>query len=450
MNVKRFRSPASLATAGLGLLILVAASGAAVAPTRSVAQQHRQRNPATSCTQGTGAFVGAGSGNVACDTDSAVVGGEENAVSSGADSIVGAGQFNTISAEDSAILDGTANTVSGPYSVIAGGQGHSVAGSDAAIAGGIANSVASFAGFIGGGSHNSVTGNGSAIAGGNSREDARTGNQISGLDSFIGSGDGNTISSTEAVIGGGDVNSVTSTYGTIAGGSGNQVTGKAATIAGGTDNVASGNAAMVAGGYHNLASGQYSFAAGFGSYANTNGSFVWSDFSQGSKHLEPTAANQFIARAAGGVIFLSNAAETTGVRLAPGSGAWGSASDRNLKRDVATVNDADILAKVAALPVSEWSYTSEGGVRHLGPMAQDFYTAFGVGEDDRHITSIDEDGVALAAIKALNAKLTSTLRTLRAKDSEVGSLRVRLASQGDELRAMRAELSDLEARLPRR
>jgi hypothetical protein len=39
-------------------------------------------------------------------------------------------------------------------------------------------------------------------------------------------------------------------------------------------------------------------------------------------------------------------------------------------------------------------------VRHIGPMAQDFYAAFGVGEDDRHITSIDEDGVALAAIKA--------------------------------------------------
>jgi hypothetical protein len=83
-------------------------------------------------------------------------------------------------------------------------------------------------------------------------------------------------------------------------------------------------------------------------------------------------------------------------------------------------------------------------------MAQDFYAAFGVGEDDRHITSIDEDGVALAAIKALNAKLTSTVRTLKAKDSEVGALRARLANQGDELRAMRAELSDLEARLPRR
>jgi cell division protein FtsB len=51
-------------------------------------------------------------------------------------------------------------------------------------------------------------------------------------------------------------------------------------------------------------------------------------------------------------------------------------------------------------------------------MAQDFYAAFGTGVDNRHITSIDEDGVALAAIKALhaeNAKLTARLATLEAK-----------------------------------
>ncbi len=60
---------------------------------------------------------------------------------------------------------------------------------------------------------------------------------------------------------------------------------------------------------------------------------------------------------------------------------------------------------MATLPISEWSYSTERGVRHVGPMAQDFYAAFKVGEDDRHITSIDEDGVALAAIKALNARV---------------------------------------------
>jgi hypothetical protein len=75
-----------------------------------------------------------------------------------------------------------------------------------------------------------------------------------------------------------------------------------------------------------------------------------------------------------------------------------------MKTGVVPLDDAAVVAKVAALPVSEWSYSSERSVRHVGPMAQDFHAAFGLGEDDRHITSIDEDGVALAAIKALHAE----------------------------------------------
>jgi hypothetical protein len=74
----------------------------------------------------------------------------------------------------------------------------------------------------------------------------------------------------------------------------------------------------------------------------------------------------------------------------------------------------DGATMIARLPISRWSYISEHGVRHVGPMAQDFYAAFGVGEDDKHITSIDEDGVALAAIKALHAE-NARLRTRQEK-----------------------------------
>jgi len=99
-----------------------------------------------------------------------------------------------------------------------------------------------------------------------------------------------------------------------------------------------------------------------------------------------------------------------------------------MKTNVVPLDDAAVLDKVAALPVSEWSYTAERGVRHVGPMAQDFYAAFGVGEDDRHITSIDEDGVALAAIKALhseNARLSSRLAKLEAKLDRLASRCIR-------------------------
>ena len=108
--------------------------------------------------------------------------------------------------------------------------------------------------------------------------------------------------------------------------------------------------------------------------------------------------------------FYTSANLASGVSLAPGSGTWSSLSDRNVKSGIVPVSDDDILARVATLPISEWSYTTERGVRHVGPMAQDFFAAFNVGEDNRHITSIDEDGVALAAIKALDGKLARKRR----------------------------------------
>ena len=77
-------------------------------------------------------------------------------------------------------------------------------------------------------------------------------------------------------------------------------------------------------------------------------------------------------------------------------------SDRNKKANFAAVNGREVLARVVALPVQTWNYLSQGpSVRHIGPMAQDFQAAFGVGEDDTHINMVDASGVALAAIQGL-------------------------------------------------
>ena len=105
---------------------------------------------------------------------------------------------------------------------------------------------------------------------------------------------------------------------------------------------------------------------------------------------------------------------------------------------MARIDDAAVLDKVAALPISRWSYKSEHGVRHVGPMAQDFYAAFKVGEDDKHITSIDEDGVALAAINALHRENVS----LRTEDA---SLRAQLAATNGRL----ARLTEIATALRR-
>jgi hypothetical protein len=356
------------------------------------------------------AFIGAGISNSVTGVDAFIGAGEGND-SAGESSSIGAGQYNNAIASGSFIGAGFLNQVS------ASGNGSFIGAGDTLLAFAEAgestfppgNQISGTDSFIGAGDQNRVTGNGSMIGtGGSAVASAKDlpNNQIAGNDSFVGAGDDNSVSSNEAFIGSGQGNSIAAaaTYSAIVGGSSNQVTGPYASVGGGSGNIASGSSATVPGGYHNLASGQFSFAAGFGSYANRNGTFVWSDDSPSAPHLQPTAANQFIARATGGVIFYTNARQTTGVALAAGSGVWGMASDRNLKRNVVQIDDAAILAKVAALPVAEWSYDSEGGVRHVGPMAQDFYAAFRVGEDDRHITSIDEDGVALAAIKALHAE----------------------------------------------
>ncbi len=70
---------------------------------------------------------------------------------------------------------------------------------------------------------------------------------------------------------------------------------------------------------------------------------------------------------------------------------------------VGTVNGFAVLDTVAALPVSTWRYLWEPeGVRHLGPMAQDWHAAFGFNQDDTRIPVVDGLGVALVSIQALH------------------------------------------------
>jgi hypothetical protein len=98
-------------------------------------------------------------------------------------------------------------------------------------------------------------------------------------------------------------------------------------------------------------------------------------------------------------------------------------SDRNLKENFRPVDNQTVLAKVAALPVTEWNYKSDSqSIQHMGPMAQDFQAAFGLdGRDDKHISVVDEGGVALAAIQGLNAKVEE-------KEAEIQQLHQQLAA----------------------
>jgi hypothetical protein len=98
-------------------------------------------------------------------------------------------------------------------------------------------------------------------------------------------------------------------------------------------------------------------------------------------------------------------------------------SDRNAKEQFKPVSPREVLAKVAALPITEWQYKTQGDARHIGPMAQDFHAAFGTGRDDKHITSVDADGVALAAIQGLNEKLEEKSAEVEALKQSVAELK---------------------------
>jgi hypothetical protein len=267
-----------------------------------------------------------------------------------------------------------------------------------------------------------------------------SGNQASGAASTVGGGLGNTASSMYAAVGGGYSNQASGDTAAVGGGFGNAASAASAVVAGGYSNQASAAYAAVPGGLSNTAGGDYSLAAGRRAQANSQGCFVWGDSTNADVACQ--RADQFRARANGGVRFDVNdgswvaiyadgtdvISTSTGARLTAG-GAWTNASDRALKTGVAAVDGADVLARLAQVPVSTWSYTAEdASVRHMGPMAQDFHAAFGLGSDDRSIATVDADGVALAAIQALAAQNASQQAQIDALRQQNAALEARLAA----------------------
>lgn len=100
------------------------------------------------------------------------------------------------------------------------------------------------------------------------------------------------------------------------------------------------------------------------------------------------------------------------------------ASDRNIKENFKTVDTRAVLEKVAAMPITTWNYKGdERHVPYMGPVAQDFHAAFGLGDKDTIIHGINVDGVTLAAVQGLNSKLESELK---GRDEKIATLEARL------------------------
>lgn len=311
--------------------------------------------------------------------------------------------------------------------LIGGYSGNSVASGKhgATIAGGGQN-------FL----NNSVTGNFGTISGGDGNTAGVFGT-VPGGNGNIASGNNSTASGYFNTASGiystafGDYNTAQA-YAATASGENNSASGEASTALG-VGNTAGGYSATALGN-SNSAGGAYSFAGGTGATVRStaqggpdNNSFVWSD---GSGGISSSGTNQFDVRAAGGVTFQTNASGLfTGCQIAAGGGAWSCSSDRNVKRGFAPVSLQQVLRKIAGLWISTWSYKADPShTRHIGPVAQDFKSAFGVGNDPRSIGLLDEGGVALAGVKGLYQLAQEQQTLMQRQQAEIAALQAQLTA----------------------
>lgn len=375
---------------------------------------------------------------------SAIVGGRTNRVSSDYSS-VGGGRDNLVARSYGTIAGGRENTVdSSSYGGILSGRENHNSGIYSGIVVGWRNEIRSTAGhgFIGGGFENTLTDKAYATIAGGYR------NYVSGQRGAILGGVNNVVAGLASVVVGGDSNKVFAEQAGILGGLDNEVHGLRSSISGGRNNyigpdqsgflgwyshIGNGLNDTIAGGYSCIpggrdcyVGGQYSFATGRTARVVHNGSFVFAD--NNSLPFETTVENQFRIRARGGAEFVtainSSGAATAGVSLAAGSGSWSSLSDRNAKENFQALDVRSILKKVAALELSNWNYkTQADDVRHMGPMAQDFHAAFGLGEANTRINTVDADGVALAAIQGLYEEMQEKNQLL---EEELSSLKAEM------------------------
>jgi hypothetical protein len=322
-----------------------------------------------------------------------------------------------------------ANTVTAPYGTVGGGLGNGANSYFATVSGGRGNNASGQIATVGGGQDNETSGSYATISGGRN----------------------NKASGNFATLGGGYGNDVGGRYSTVSGGSNNTASGDeivgGATVGGGQDNEASGNFSTVPGGFGNRAIGKYSFAAGLNAKADEHGSFIFADGTNTGPVIfnSKYPGNDFSVLCTGGARFVAawnpDTGDATGVRLAPGGASWSPMCDRHVKANFAKVDARGTLERLASIPIETWNYKAQDpSIRHIGPVAQDFYAAFGLGEDDKHISTVDADGVALAAIQGLYELVKEKDKEIAAQHQQAIELRV-------ENTALQHRIDDLEMRL---
>jgi hypothetical protein len=201
-----------------------------------------------------------------------------------------------------------------------------------------------------------------------------------------------------------------------------------ASLAVGDNADASGDRSVAMGSSAN-ASGDYSTAIGVNTTAGAShstamgnhvsisgsGSFIIGDYSTGTT-LSKSYHNRFYARFASGYFLYTNSSATIGAYLGTGANSWESISDSTKKENFKPIDGESVLSKISQFELGTWNYIGQEPqqYRHYGPMAQDFFAAFGhdgIGTigNDTTLSSADFDGINFIAIQALE-KRTSQLQ----------------------------------------
>jgi trimeric autotransporter adhesin len=392
---------------------------------------------------------------------STIGGGFYNIIQTNAnDSTIGGGNQNTSSGQYATVGGGYHNTSSGSSATIGGGSGNTNLALEGTIAGGGGNQIGvwggqSIASTIGGGEYNKILGfdQDASTIGGGSFNTIQAGSDYE----TIGGGSGNTIlgGAFGATISGGGGNTNAGEFATVPGGLANYAGGNYSFAAGrrakatndgcfvfadSTDAdfgssfaneflirasfVGIGRASRVTPAEYFGVEAPVGAGAFGGMYVDTTAAtgrpfygyaqagvataYHYVDGFDGNKWKLNVSGGDRITVTTGGNVGIGNTTLTD--KLMVGNAhcdgtTWINASDRNLKTGFAPIEPRTVLERVAALPIQQWSYKDSAHVTHLGPVAQDFKAAFGLGADDTSIATVDESGVALAAIQGLNQKL---------------------------------------------
>jgi phage protein U len=212
--------------------------------------------------------------------------------------------------------------------------------------------------------------------------------------------------------------------------------------------VASNGFASVAIGYEVTASSDHSVAIGARATASGEGAFALKDYQSSS--LTNSTANSFAAKFMGGYRLYTDYSGIAGVYLAASGTSWSTISDSTKKENFKPVDGELFLEKISQFNLTSWNYKGQDKTkfRHYGPMAQDFYNAFGndgvgtVGVDTL-ISTADFMGVNFIAIQALEQRtreLKAAQDQLAAKTKEIDELKAKL----EDIDLIRSELDELK------